>query len=177
MTDGNALDVELLLDAEEVTVDISTAKRLVTANSRFEIKESLAHFSARSLVGDDDANGSLIVRNNTDVGTSRTLASDAGGNNNIRILDGNSYLLGNQSGWVRVARKLDWGRAGFKDRVEVRVGSRHSRGGSSGGCSGSASGKGEDGKSLEKHGCGWRRYLIIYLYVKERKMESGQAFL
>ena len=153
VTDGDTLDVELLLDAEEVAVDISTAKRLVTANSRFEVEESLTHFSARSLVGDDDANGSLVVRNNTDVGTSCALASDAGGNYDIRILDGNSDLLWDQSGRVGVALKLERGRASLKDRFEVRVGSRYSRSGSSSGCSGSASGKGEDGKRLEKHGC------------------------
>ena len=97
MTDGETLDVELLLDAEEVAVDISTAKRLVTTYSGLKIKHRVAHFSASGLVSDDDANGSFVIRNDADVGTSRTLASDGSGNDNVRILDGNSDLLGDQS--------------------------------------------------------------------------------
>ena len=93
MTDGNALDVELLLDAEEVAVDISTAKRLVTTHTSLKKEDRIAHFGAGGLVSDDDANGSLVIRNDTDVGTGSTLASDGSGDDNVGILDGNSNLL------------------------------------------------------------------------------------
>lgn len=163
MTDWNALDVELLLDAEEVAVDISTAKRLVTTHSGLKKEDRVAHFIASGLVGDDDANGSLIVRNDADVGTSRALASDGSGNDNVRILDRDGDALSDQSGWIGITLQLE-------RRGTVKAG-----GSSCGNSSGSASGKGEDGKSLEKHCCEWgdRRYLKVYLYVKERKMENG----
>lgn len=97
MTDGDALDVELLFDAEEVPIHVSTAEGLVATDSSLKNKGCVAHFGAGSLVSDDDADCPFVIRNDTDVSTGCSLASDGGSNDDVRIFDGNSDLLGDQS--------------------------------------------------------------------------------
>lgn len=163
---GNALDVEFLLDAEEVTADVSAAKRLVTANALFEHEDRVAHFGARALIGDDDANATIIVSNDADVGTGGTFAGDARRDDDVRILDSDRDLLGNQRGRVSVALKLEGRRTSFEDRFQERVRGCHSHSGRIGGSRSrgkgrSANGESEDGKSLEKHVCVEKRYLKV----------------
>jgi len=158
--DGNALDFEFLLDAEEVPVDVSAAERLVTANALFEHEHCVAYFGARALVGDDYANATLLVSNDANVGTGGTFAGDARRDDNVRILDSLCELLGDPSGRVSVALKLEGRRTCFEHRIQERVRGCHSRGGRRGGSCGigrSTNSKSEDGKSLEEHVCVERR--------------------
>ena len=92
MTGGNALDVELLFDTEEVAADVATANRLVALDSLRKEKDGVTHLGARAFVGDDDANCSLFVRDNADVGAGGSLTDDTRCNNEGVILDRHSRL-------------------------------------------------------------------------------------
>ena len=92
MTNRNALDIELLFDAEEIAAGIATANRLVAPDSFREVKDGVTHLRARTFVGDDYANGSLFVRDNADVGAGGSLAGDTRRNNVSEILDRHGRL-------------------------------------------------------------------------------------
>ena len=92
MTGGNALDVDFLFDTEEIATDIAAADRLVALDPFREVEDGVTHLGARAFVGDDDANGSVFVRDNADVGAGGSLAGDARRNNEREILDRHGRL-------------------------------------------------------------------------------------